>query len=354
MRKQIITVVVLLVISCTKPQPYKNYFTIEDFPYKKALKGVSSYLDNLNGAAHIKIIPEYNLLIATEMKGDYLGKVFTLDSLKFIKSFIKNGNDASEQLSVVSLQYDKERRLLYAGDVYKHQLFFYALDSLNNSTSSSKPINTIDFSGIQIFNAFAIDSNKFINQLFNNHTGSFGLYNSNGELLDTISSYPPHSKDYQPNELFSVFKNGINISDDKNSVIVSYHFTDYIDIYDTKGNLQQRIQGPDIIEPRFIPRKIGGGMAMIPHKNSHRTYVSNAHMKHKILALYSGGVVQNTDYHANRLFQFDDELQPQILYQLEQPIFTFDIDWDTGTLYGLTHQGADNLVKYQIQIDDDI
>lgn len=345
---------IFFIVSCgEKDYSSKNEINFEknDFKNLKTLEGKKIEIEKLFKPVYIQIIPKQNLLIAIEMDGDFFGKVFSLDSLNYIKSFIEKGKGPDAQLSTSTIQYSEEKNLLYVADIYKRQLFAYNVDSLNNNKSTSKPSEIIDFNNLEIMKPIVVGSEKIVDlypSYLKDSVSSLGFYDPQGNFLFSSGSYPLKSKEYEPFELLSVFVSGITLSNDEDKVLLNYYFTDYIDVFDKDGNLEKRIKGPDNFEAEFQGRTVGEGRSVVPTKKARRGYASNAKMNDSTLVLYNGNLVKDSDYHADKLFLFDKAFQPQTLFTLSQPIFTFDIDWATGTLYGLSHKDEKNLIKYKL------
>lgn len=326
-------------------------FSEIDFKNKKVLDGERLDLEMLYKPVYIQLIPNYNLLIAIEVDGDFFGKVYSLDSLQYIKSFIEKGKGPDAQLSTSTIQYSEEENLLYVADIYKRQLFAYEVDSLNDINTQSKPSKVIDFHSLEIMKPLVVTSDKIIDLYPSYHKdsiSSLGFYNSNGDLKFHSGEYPLKSRDYEPFELLSVFISGLSVSKNKDKILLNYYYTDYLDVFDIDGNLEKRIKGPGNFEAEFEGRSIGEGRSVFPGKKAHRAYSSNAKMNDSTLVLYNGNSVKNSDYHADKLFLLDEEFLPKTIYTLNQPIFTFDIDWSKGFLYGLSHQDEKTLIKYKL------
>ena len=81
-------------------------FYKEDFKLNKNLKGSPYKLANINFPTGICVIPEKNLLLVTDLHSNELIKVYELNSLKYIKSFMQKGVGPNQQVTSFTLQFD--------------------------------------------------------------------------------------------------------------------------------------------------------------------------------------------------------------------------------------------------------
>ena len=327
-------------------------YTISDFKTNRELLGEEQQTDSLFHPAAIKVIPDENLLIVLEMEGPFFGKVYTLDSLKFIRSFIEKGKGPNSQLSTSSIQYGTEEKVLYVGDIYKKKLFCYSIDSLLSSQGSAHPSEVIDFKNKEITKPITLRGNKIVDLYASyqeDSIGSLAFYDFDGKFSAKSGIYPFYEDTFKPFELLNVFISGLNTSENRDKIILNYYFTDYLDVYSSDGQLEKRIHGPDNFEPQFNSVKLGKFSANVPDKNNgRRAYAGKAIMRDKLFALYSGKLVKDSDYHAETILLYDNTLSPSTIYRLDKSIFDFDIDWSTNTIYGLSHIGENNVIKFNL------
>ena len=327
-------------------------FTFSDFKDNKELIGEELHVDNLLYPGYLEVIPEENLLIALEMEGAFFGKVYTLDSLHFITQFIEKGKGPDAQLSTSSIQYVKEERVLYVGDVLKRQLYAYAVDSILSGLHPIRPIKVVDFHNEPIMKPIVLKGQRYVDlySSFNTDSiASMGFYDLDGTLKEIAGTYPNDVSDFNPPEWLNVFMSGLNTSADGDKILLNYYFTDYLDMYGADGKLEKRVHGPDGFEPIFKRIKVGERFGNVQDKEkAKRGYAGVAHMSDSVLVLYNGGSVKEGDYHVEKMLSFDENLVPSIIYQLDKPIFYFDVDWSTNTIYGLTHKGENNIVRFNL------
>jgi hypothetical protein len=327
-------------------------FGMKDFKTTTDLKGEVLRVDSLVVPSRICVIPEYNLLIVADKGTNFLAKAYTLDSLKLIKYFVKKGEGPNEQLSIFHLQYDPLAKCLNVSDFYKRRIFNYAIDSIISSSITTLPINNINFREMTLNKPVFISANKILDLRDNSQgdsIGVFNFYNDSGAITGITGKYPPIEKQYEKHQLWDVFAAGLNKSTDGSTIIVNYFNTDYLELYDTTGRLVKRVQGPDISYPDYRSQSVaGGGVITQPSKKQRNAYCGLAKMQNNILVLYNGNPVGEGDDYSTMLFQFSNHLTPETFYKLDIPVFLFDVDWTSRTVYGLTREKEGAIIKYKL------
>lgn len=328
-------------------------FRMENFKKKVNLSGKSLDLMNLTMPSKIRVIPEFNLLVILEMdEGEYFAKAYTLDSLKFIKSFVKNGDRDNEQTSAATIQHIRNEKFIYISDFNKKRIFVYSIDSLLSPVSMSLPVASVRINTRFLREPLVLGENKIIDLRSNYRNEPVALlnsYNMKGEPISFQGQFPASASDFDEYQLTDVFTGGLNLSEDGSKLIFAYYNTDYIDLYDTSNNLKKRIQGPDLFEPEYTSKSVGKFTMTIPKKDARFAYNSLARMnENEIFILYNGKEAKTNEYHVNKLFKFDGSLTPDVLYELNVPIFSFDIDWTNRKLYGLTHKNKNKIFVFDL------
>lgn len=317
----------------------------------KDLAGQLIPIDSIKKPEEILVIPEKNLLVIRDV-GPYLAKAFSLDDLSFKKSFIKQGEGPDEQLISFSLQYVQGQNVLYSSDPYKKMVFSYPVDSVTMGQPEVSPNKVIKIKTDYLVKPVFV--NDKIISTRHNHDDSVALldfFDQEGNLLSSNGSFPENFKEYDPQNLVMVTQVTINASQDGKYLVASYSSTDIIDLLDAEGNLIKRIQGPDLFETKYNLQELDGGATIFsPEKGSKTAYSATAKMGNDaVYILYKGIYEDPNDYHAGTLFHFNQELELENAYALEIPIFDFDIDWTTNTIYGLTHNHEDKIVVFELK-----
>lgn len=341
--------------SCKDKHPGKKekyHFYEEDFKERQDLNGKSFKLTNIHLAAEICVVPEKNLLLLIDIKDRYLIKAYELNSMKYLRAFAEKGGGSGQLLMSISLQYDKANNLIYTFDPYNKRIFSYSVDDILSESSTVMPVSIREISTSALLSAFVFSNHdvvSFNDNFVNKQKGVLNIYDENGHSKFVTGSYPSIKRHYKPIELSSAFGACLDVSQDQNNIIVSYIYTDYLDLYNREGKLINRVQGPDIFEPEMISRQVSGGTMTHPTKDAHMGYNAKPRMKgNDLYVLYSGKSAADKSYEVNKLFNFNMELKPQKLISLDKSIFAFDIDWNANAIYGISHVGGMNIIKYNL------
>jgi hypothetical protein len=333
-------------------------FTKNDFLTKQELKGISMHVPDLKKPLRIRVIPAYNLLVTLRMEeGEFMAQAFTLDSCKYIRSFIKRGPGGGEQLNVRSIQYTIGDKVLYVADVMKKIIYAYSIDSILKAISV-KPVDSIPIKGQGVGRPLIIDQKKVVDFRWNwsntppldnyRNVGIFNFFDRSGNLLSYNGKYPSTSSKIKVSQLNSAFLGGMNLSEDQTRLIYAYYSTDIIDISTSNGDLIKRIQGPDNFDPSVKTVAVGEGEAVISKDGARFGYTGIPRMNKDVLfVLYNGSPQDQNEYHTARLYQFDSSLIPKVSYTLSEPVFDFDVDWENRKIYGLTHLKNEQLIIYK-------
>lgn len=356
-------------IACSYSTPFsktKPVFTLNDFRKTVELNGKEIALHGIERPSRLIIIPEKNVFMFYE--GDYRSEkkwlhIYSLDSVKLIRTLINNGEADGELLGAFQMQYDKRNGgEIYILDAIKQQLIVYKADSL--IAGVEKPFKIIGnpfhgYHGIPI-NGNMLMRSVIINDLYNiidvrvsesNQSKMLlNKYGSDLSLQDSFGFYPKTTDDnISPQMLSSVLSGCLSITDNNKYLVFSGITTDYLAVYDTSGKMIGSAIGPGELDVNYKVEKAGSGERIIP-LSDHYAYASRTKMNKGLLyALYNGKSRKNRVENSSDLLLFTRQLHPEIRYKLNLPIFDFDIDWQTKTLYGLRRDGATNqLVIYQL------
>lgn len=329
-------------ICCKKKTNQPGQFSFNDFKKQQSLTGSPQQLENLHLGTDLTVIPEKDLLLVIDVRNDssYVN-AYRLKTLKFIKAFVKKGVGPNEQLDCNKLQYDKAAKYLYAVDRSKGKIFQYAIDDIIDPKKAVFPKSDLTLDNKGLSKPLLLSNGNFADYSIpkpNQSPFVFSFYSADGTPLFKRGHFPTLEENYSSSEIRTAFEGQFFSSKDGKHIVLSYFNGDYIDIYDSIGKLQHRVHGPEIFEPAVSTTSKYGGKMIINNEGSHFAYASPKISGDSVLVLYQGKGAPEGAYHEDKLLLFNQKLQPEVLYNLIQPIFLFDVDWRTKTLYALTHQ----------------
>jgi hypothetical protein len=344
---------------------YKPIFTLKSFRKTVELNGAVAILPGVKRPVRLTLIPDKNILMCLE--SEYGSKknwlcIYSLDSLKLIRSIIKNGEDDGQLLGGFQLQYNsRSGGEVYITDIVKQQINVYKVDSLIAGNGKPSKIIGKPFLGYQSvnINQDRLTRSVIINKSYdivdtrtsalNNKRMLLNKYRSDFSVRDSFGLYPPTMEATPPDMLGRVLDGCLGISTDDKCLVFTGLTTDYLSVYDTSGKLIASAIGPGELDVSYKIEKAGEGERIIP-LSGHFGYACKTRIdRSSIYALYNGKDRKSRDEHASDLLQFDKQLHPETRYKLNTAVFDFDIDWRTKRLYGLRREGSTNqIVIYQL------
>ncbi len=347
----------LVAFSSSISHPKSNpIFTLKDFRKIVELNGKAVTLSDVERPVRLTILPDKGVLMCYE--ADYKSKkkwihIYTLDSIKLIRSVINYGEADGELLGAFQLQYDKRNGgEIYITDMLKQQIFVYKADSLIAGNDIPFKIIGKPFYGYhganmnkdRLMRSVIIDNSYTIVDTrtsgSNNSRMLLNKYDSDLSVRDSFGFYPKTTEDIPPFMLGQLLNGCISISDDNKYLVFNGLTTDYLSVYDTSGKFIASAIGPGEVDVSYKTGKAGNGEQIIA-SSGHNGYDSRAQIiKGSIFVLYDGKDSRIDDEHTPYLFQFSTQLTPEIRYKLNLPVFDFQIDWRTKRLYGLRREGS--------------
>ena len=139
------------------------------------------------------------------------------------------------------------------------------------------------------------------------------------------------------------------ISDGKNRIAVFYSMTDLFEVYDNTGHLLTRMHGPDCFFPIFKEVHDGDVVTSAPDEDLTRdAYFSPRSVGDKLFVLYDGDFLNdpNNDGSCSTLFVFSWDGKLEMQYQLDDPIYSFNVDAKNRKIYGISKTPEYHIVEY--------
>lgn len=310
--------------------------TFDEFPIVDSLEFIP-FSDSLLEEPSNMLISDDMLLIQTFCRAqDTYLSVFSLDENRIISEVVKRGGGPNEMLSCEMGLIDNQ---LWLYDMSKRRVGIAPIDSfvlsenpdiawheLSHSYYNTAMLNDSIFLGTNNFESkLKINFvNLFSGEFF--ERGNYSYLDSSidlGALIDACTCYAdvnPVTKD----------------------ILLSYRYTDVIEIYDSKGNIKHALQGPANFAPKFhIHSRHGMGKTPETRKAFVNTYVTGEY----IYLLYSGckRTEKNWPY-GNEIFVYSWDGKPQKKYVLPQFVYAFAVDESKGIIYSYSRQ-TEELVK---------
>lgn len=338
--------------ACQHNVNYENCsnFSWNDFAEAKTLDSVCMNKE-LFLSQPLRILCIDSILFVQNRSGEFFLQRYTLPFLHSQGTdCIPFGHGPEEVLSIHRMQ--MQDSLFWLSDNMERCCIGYnRKDVLNKSefTSVRKVCFDEPFSDI-----VALPDSGFVATVLHPEYKRLSFLNSQGLCYATVGDYPDFGVKLSALEQIESYICEMVVDDKNGRVWLFYMLTDLIEIYDLKGNLVKRMQGPDCFFPAMKEMSLEDGIqkvASVPGETQD-AYFCPLVSGDKVYVLYSGRAFSPdrslSAYLLNHLLVFDLNGEPYKHYQLSTPIYTFTIDEIHQVLYGLSFDPEYHLVKYQL------
>lgn len=249
--------------------------------------------------------------------------IYSLKEKQIIGESIKYGSGPNELLSCEGIKNDND---FWIYDMMKKQISVIQFDSLlsENPIMKSHKIDRYYYR-VSILNDSTLIGT---NDLQSNHKLSFvdlitGKTKSKGKF-----SYIDSTENLS--SIIDAYSCYIDINPKTKNILLTYRYTDVIEIYNASGELIYSRQGPDCFDVEFKPSKKG----MRKTQNTRKAFVNSFVTENNIYLLYSGCKRGDENWsYGSEIFVYSWDGIPIKRYLLEAPIYTFAVDEKTQKIY---------------------
>jgi hypothetical protein len=338
-RKRFLQYLLLILLSgCSNSSD--NSLTVKfyesDFPEKIKLTGVEMLFDSLIWNPY-GINVRDSFLYVRNGDTQYFFDIFRIsesDTCKFVHHCLTYGNGPNDRLYPVIIPSNDSNIWIY--DFYSMTLSKY--DSIEFHTNTM-PVALAKYDAhYQDRKVTLLDSQSFLIASQNLHESRFSIFSFDGQLVKQIGVPMFDDKtvffeDIEIEKILNVNKN--IVTNGKDRIIVSFHETDLIEIFDFDGNKIKQIFGPN----QYLPN--------VNTNNMHDCYTNSQAVDSEVWLKYSGRHYRDYDSHANYIHVFDWDGTPLRIYELDIPIIFFAVDSEKRIIYGTCNQPECRIIKYK-------
>lgn len=133
----------------------------------------------------------------------------------------------------------------------------------------------------------------------------------------------------------------IDVNPKTKAILLSYRYTDVIEIYDSAGCLKHSLHGPECFDIKFKP----GASGMRKTKETRKAFVNSYVTDKHIYLLYSGCTRGEKNWsNGTEIFVYSWNGTPEKRYILNQPVYSFAVDESRGYIYSFSLETSE-LVK---------
>ena len=306
----------------------------DEFPSVDSLKFIS-ISDTLLKEPSKMLIAGEKLLIQTFCKAKNMHlAIFSLNKNQVINEVVREGDGPNEMLACeMNLIDDK----LWLYDMRKMRVGFAQVDSFLSNTPNISwyKLNHCYYRTAMLNDSIMLGTNDFENK------SKINFVNVVTGEVEGKGSYSHLDNNLNLSALIDACSCYVNVNPKTKDILLSYRYTDVIEIYNSEGKIKYAIQGPEGFDIDFSVGKNG----MRKTKKTRKAFVNCYITENNIYLLYSG--CRRTDenwVYGTEIFVFSWDAKPLKRYILPQPIYTFAVDESNGVIYSYSRQNEE-LVK---------
>lgn len=341
----LILLLILSFLSCRfNKDKYEQASTFElnDFQTQKDLKSNKLEFDSLI-MRPMDLIVYDSLLITVESGKDKIFHIYNINKKIHINQCISRGQGPEDMLQPEFMNSDhKSVRII---DLATSTVFEYDLnDFITNQQPKPKKRTKLEK---QIFSTAQQVNSQIIGCSYADENRLY-IFDQNGKKTNSIINYPPstikHTQAEQTDAYYMKF-----ITNNFNKIAICYYMTDLIEIYNLDGILEKRIHGPEQFFSYFKEFQDGKYIGSSPIKGLNRdAYMCPRNAEEEFFVLYNGEGIDIPDHttSCNQLFSFTWDGVPKGIFNLDDPIFSFNIDSKNKKVYGISNTPEFHIVQY--------
>lgn len=342
---------------------YLNSLVAQNIPTKELAYKVFT-LSEIKRPTSIKVLPAFNLLIVTDGSAGLNEPTlyaYTLDSIKFIKSFITVGEGSDQVNTPGAVQYFAGERVIRMFDVNMQRFCEIPIDAIlkkGGQVPITRYLGRDSLTKKIRFNNFAlkapyvlpkgkemIELNNLLNApfqfLLKDEAGSktdpsiFKVLSNTGTLKSEYGRLPQEIVEEVEKSAINRFAGVLDMNDRGDIAIYRSYFANFIALYNLKGKLlayrygTPDNDGPNDKQSLFIGETNWAYLSVVARMHKDQVYAINVHPKN--------GVGEDGKKRLN-LYVFDKALKPQKRLVIRGGEISFDVNPETGCIYSLDNQ----------------
>lgn len=297
--------------------------TFHEFPFVDSLK-FSPLSDSLLDEPARILIKGDNLIIQTfcQSRKAYV-VVFSLKENRIINETIKRGEGPDEMLSC---ELDLKGDGLWLYDMSKMKIGFARIDSFlsNTPTIVWHELERSYYRIAMLNDSVMLGTNDF-SRNFKIH-----FVNLRTGKVTGVGEYTNRNDKTNLSSLIDAYSCYVNVNPKSKDILLSYRYTDVMEIYDSRGNIKHVLQGPDCFDVAFRPKQNGMGKT----KETRKAFVTSYVTADNIYLLYSGSRRTDKNWsYGSEIFVFSWDGKPLKKYILPEPVYTFAVDENKNKIY---------------------
>ena len=272
-----------------------------------------------------------SFLVIQEMNSKRLIKIVDLKSDK-VQEIIPVGKGPGEMLVPWGIDIVDNRLFIFCGQLGK------VIILEPDITRCFKIVDEFRLEEKKTTQFFPLTVNRLVCLSNHGDNSRLTILDGKGKVLEKMGDYPPFLNSNITKGDNNIFQSFISGNKDNGKIIVACKTTDILEIYDINNGMEKRIQGPLGLQISIITEKVGKGIIRHPEPIcfTYQNVVSNnagfwvAYIGYKPK---KGVKPSLSDMYPRKIFSFDWKGNQLKRINFDNPILSFDIDWNSMTLY---------------------
>ena len=333
----LILIFLISLTGCNKKDIQLNNITecFESFHETDSLSFIPIGDEVMNNPMKMLYFKEHLIIRTNASPGDSFVVDYSLKNNKIISKGIPKGNGPDEMINCDIFSYDNK---IWFYDSGKQKLTNIAADSVISGNYKMEQFYDIPsyFYSIALLNdSILIGTNDFTS------SSKLSYLNINNGKIETRAPYFYLNEELPLSTLIDASCCYINIHPKSRDILLSYRYTDVIEIYNQYCEIKKSLQGPDCFDAAF---SIRSNLSMGKTKQTLKAFVNSYVTDKYIFLLYSGyGRGDKNWANGVELFIYSWDGEPLKRYILEQPIYAFAINDLSNELYTYSLQTGEIL-----------
>jgi len=340
MRKYIVYISLLIIhISCNTSK-YENVETVEWSDFKIVKNITAKELNFENSLRPTDILVKDSILITIELQSDKIFQVYNLNSMERINECINIGQGPNDMLIPQFMEMRGDELNVLDLATYSVYTFDFNDFIINPVT---EPIRKIKLEA-PIFVTAQFLGNNIVGKSFNPEY-QLTLFGIKGEKIKDFATYPSSSMNYTDAERIEASYMKL-VTNDLGKIAIFYYMTDLLEIYGSDQQLLKRVHGPDHFYSEFKEKE--HGIASPKRDVSRDAFVCPRNAGNNLFVLYNGKFIHDPDHTSacSKLLSFSWEGVPDVFYNLNDPLISFDIDQKNKKIFGISDTPDFHIVEY--------
>lgn len=321
--------ILIIFVSCSdnKLRINEQMETFSAFPHIDTLRFTPMEGEILDEPEEIMIHNDHLIINTLCRAKDKFLWIYSLKNESVINRLIDYG-DGPNEMKACEMMLQDTTLCLY--DRTKKKVWYLsANDCLDTTPSFIKKDLNVSYYDMELMDDSVVIGTNDMSSKFKLH-----FVNLKTGAIKNRGEYASFDKELPMSAMIDASSCYVDINPKTKDIVLSYRYTDVIEIYDANGTLKKALQGPDNYDVDFV---INSNQTMGKTPQTRKAYVNSFATENYIYLLYSGCYRKDKNWsNGMRLFVFSWDGEPVREYVLEEPVYAFGIDEKQNKMYSFS------------------